>query len=89
MGKISEVLYQEINPDEYSVGDAGSMFYDYNLLGIDPMFQEGYEEDEIKSNDIRNKVIREHVDGGRIVPNSALISISSMRNRAVFIGEYE
>ena len=32
MGKISEVVYEEINPEEYSKEDIGEYYYLFNML---------------------------------------------------------
>lgn len=92
MGKISEVYYEELTPDEYDAEEAAHFYFYYNLLGVHDMFTKGYEEHELKYAEIRNKIIKRAMDSGRIPRHpkmsTAIFGKSIERNRSILAIEY-
>lgn len=91
MGKITEVLYKEIPEKEFSTKDAAEFFFYHNLLGVDPMFIDGYEKYESNQIHVRNNIIgdaiRSELMNKHPKVNSAIIGVSSVKNKAVLITE--
>ena len=58
MGKISEVVYEEINPEEYSKEDIGEYYYLFNMLDSSSSIY--YEVEKYNSNkiELRNKIVK-------------------------------
>ena len=92
MGNIKEVFYDEIDPSICSTTESGEFYFYYNLLGIDPIFQSGYEEHEMKQTKLRNRTIKHAIDNGDLPkhPNlrRTIFGISSLKNKLVMVAEY-
>lgn len=91
MGKISEVLYCEIDPDKCSVLKASEYYYYLNLIGVDPRIHPEYEVYELGQMNLRNGVIGDYIrkNNLNIHPkmNTCIFGVSSLRQRAVVIAE--
>lgn len=89
MGKISEVYYEEIDPNVCTLEEAGEFYYHFNLLGSNSMFHNDYEKYEARQIDIRNKAIGDAKKCGDIKGHSridsSILAISSLKNKVVII----
>lgn len=92
MGRISNVYYDEIDRDTYSMMTAGEFYYHYNLMGVHPMFIPEYEAYELSQITMRNKIIGDAMDRGDLVKhpkmNTTIFGVSSIKNKAVIMTEY-
>ena len=87
MGKISEVVYEEINPEEYSKEDIGEYYYLFNMLDASSSIY--YEVEKYNSNkiELRNKIVKNIKDkfNGNISPRSSIFGFSSIKDKAIMI----
>ena len=91
MGKITEVLYQEIDSNRCSTYRAGEYYFYANMIGANPKLDSeyiGYEEEQLK---LRNTVIGEYIENTGEHPNveKSIFGISTIKNKAVIITEYK
>jgi hypothetical protein len=87
MGKIAEVLYQEI--DTLDVRSVGQYYYNSNLIKVSPAFHDEYIDAELKVQTERNRLIGEAMRNGAppLNLNGAMVAISAIKNRVVLIAE--
>ena len=57
MGKISKVVYQEIDGTECTVQEAGEFYYHFNLISSSDLFHKDYERFEQAQIDLKNKTL--------------------------------
>lgn len=86
---ISEIYYEQIDPQIASPMEMARFYYLYNLIGVSDIFEEAYINHEIKQLSIRNNVIRTAMRAGRM-PNhpkidTTMLGISPLYNKSVLI----
>lgn len=92
MSKISEVYYKEIDSGICSIEEAGEFYYHFNLLNIDEVFHEDYENYELRQISLRNNIITEAIKNGELPKfpsmNSIILGISSIKNKVILVSDY-
>lgn len=89
MSNISEVVYKELDPETCSVIEASEYHYYNNLLGIHEMFNEEYEEYELRQKALRNQAIREATkdfpSDKPLKMETMIFGVSSLRDRVIVL----
>lgn len=85
MGKISKVVYKEIDEKDYTKEDLGEYFYLYNVLKLDSSFMYEAEEYDSKQYDIRNKYLADIKKDNDIIPRTSLLALSSIKNKPIIL----
>lgn len=86
MGKISKVLYKEIDPKKYDVDDVGEFYFHHNLIGLSDDSTADYENYQMKQHQMKQQLIREMDENEKIkARHPTTIGISTMKNRAILL----
>lgn len=90
MGKISEVMYEEVPEDLCTVEQASDYYFYQNVLGLDDMFTESYEKYEAGQARVRAEMFKkfrdEHSDSYPKM-NTTLYGASVMKNKVILVAE--
>lgn len=91
MGKITEVLYETVDPNVCSPMEASKYYYYLNLVGSHEIFHKPYEAYEMNQMNIRNRVLGNAIRDRNLQKppkvSTTIFGISSLRQRAVVIAE--
>lgn len=90
MGKISQVYFEQLDPNVCSAMKASEYHFYANTIGLHPKIDEAYEKYETEQMRIRNKVIGSAVRDGiipRLKMDTTIYGVSSLRDRAIVITE--
>ncbi len=90
MGKISNVIYEEIDPNICSPLDSAELFYYMNLLGTSDAIREEYMKYEERQIRIRDRTIRAASEGGlphTPLTHTSIFGASTLKNKTILITE--
>jgi hypothetical protein len=90
MATISKVYYEEIDPSQMNIREAGAFYYYTNLVTADDeAFQEAYETYEMGQLYFKNRLIASAKLNGKLegIPNinRSLLAISSIKERVILL----
>lgn len=92
MSRISEILYEVIDPNICSIREAGEFYYHYNLMGLDDNLNKDYERYELSQVKCRNTVIGNALKQGHCPrhpkTNTTIFGVSSLKNKAILLVEF-
>lgn len=88
MGRITKIVYREIDSSDYSIHKAGEFYFHHNLLKESDMFHKPHEDNESDQIMMRSKIAGSLKKSGiDIKVNSSILGISSLKNKMVFVSD--
>lgn len=86
---ISEVYYEEIDPQTADPTEMAKFYYLFNMIGVSEEFEEQYTDHEINQLSIRNKVITRAMNAGQLSRHpridTTILGISPLHNKSILI----
>lgn len=88
MGKISEVYYERIDESDCDPMIVNASYFFYNLIGVHDMFDRGYEDNEMKILNTRNRLTGRAINDNKSLDvHSALFGLSSIHDQPILVIE--
>ena len=92
MGKISKVLYQEIDHSRCAINTAGEFYYYSNLIGASDTFNSEYVNYEFNQIKLKNAILGDLINSKnmgecRVKIGSSVLGISSLKNKVILIAD--
>lgn len=91
MGKISNVVYEVVNPAIYDTYEANKFYWYYNLLGLNDEIDNEYMKYQYQQINARNKVVKKIQDENsniKLILSNSIFGTSSRSKNVVMIAEY-
>lgn len=91
MAKISNVIYEIVNPAVYDTYEANKFYWYHNLLGLNEAIDNEYVEYQEQQINVRNNVVKQIQDDNpniKLVLNNSIFGTSSRSKNVVMIAEY-
>lgn len=91
MGKISDVIYEIVNPSLYDIDEANEFYWYHNLLGLNVDIDNEYVEYQARQINIRNSVVKKIQDDNpnmKLILSNSIFGTSSRSRNVVMIAEY-
>ncbi len=91
MAKISNVIYEIVNPAVYDIYEANKFYWYHNLLGLNESIDNEYVEYQERQINVRNSVVKQIQDDNsntKLILNNSIFGTSSRSKNVVMIAEY-
>lgn len=91
MGKISNVMYEVVNPAIYDAYEMNKFYWYHNLLGLNDDIDNEYVEYQSHQINVRNNVVKKMQDDNSNIKlrlNNSIFGTSSRSKNVVMIAEY-
>lgn len=91
MGKISNVIYTDVDPRDYDTQESSEFYWYQNMMGLDNKIDEEYLNYESKQLRTRNRLIRDIIknENPYYRPNmsNVIFGSSSVRKKVIIVAE--